>query len=301
VSLVNKKRKTKNGSSSAEFRLNLFLSRPIFCALKTHTAIIALFVCFFPLLALATDTQQVSFYVIQPGGDGSTEEAKPYLLEFFDYLREQTGTSFDGLYINSKNEAVTALQNKGVQLAIVSPEFIATYRDRFNFISVLKTIPIYSSGPYEKYFIMTNKATNLIDLADQNTKVSLYTSGDYDGAFLNNVIFGENEMIKKISWQMIQSPDVLNIIKEIDAGKTNTFVLLTGYEFSVIQQLKRSNSLPSLQLVFSSTELPSSHVVTLGSGNTSLLGTLKTALVNMPNSLKGNMILKHLRLKGFAE
>ncbi|MBF0105514.1 MAG: PhnD/SsuA/transferrin family substrate-binding protein [Deltaproteobacteria bacterium] len=244
----------------------------------------------------------LAFYIIYPDGEGDTESARPYLGQLYDYLNEKTGLSVDGLYLNDPDEAVLALKNKGINLAIVSPDFFEQYKDQFQFSPVLKTIPVYSAGPYEKYYIMAEKNVDIADIMEKNTPVSLFSSKAYDDAFLNNKVFYENAEIKKITWVLGQSPDIVNTIKEITAGKKNTFVLLTGYEFSVINDLKKKNmDFARLKLVYTSREQPSSPLILIGTERPKELPAIKEALLGMPLSLSGNLILKKLRLKGFAE
>jgi len=257
-----------------------------------------LFLLFFATNAFA---EAVQFYFIHPGGEGDTEEAKPYIAAFYDYLKEQTGLSFDGLYLNDKDEAVKALKNKEIMLAIVSPEFFSKHKVKYNLNEILKTIPSYSSGPYEKYFIMTNKDTKLTHLVNTTRKTQLFVSQKYDSRFLNNVIFSENKMIQKIPWNLEETPNVLKTLRKINSGEKDTFVLLTGYEFSVINKLrKRSQDFLELKLVFSSTELPSSTVVVVGKATETDIDKIKRSLLTMPSTLNGNLILKRLRLKGFT-
>ena len=254
-------------------------------------------------LSTAVHAQEsVDFYFIHPGGEGSADDAKPYLNEFFSYLNEQTGKNFKGIYLNDLDDAVDALKDEKIDMAIVSPSFFSKYRKKFLLQTVLKTIPSYSSGPYEKYFIMTNQNTDITKLATSQSKVKLYTSQEYSKEFLNETIFGDNEAIKKISWHLLPSSDIAATIKEIAASDHNTFVLLSGYEFSVVNALRKRNpAYKSLKLAFASSELPSSSLVIVGNKQHNSMGPLKQALLKMPKTLIGNMILKKLRLKGFTE
>ncbi|MFH1357680.1 MAG: PhnD/SsuA/transferrin family substrate-binding protein [bacterium] len=246
--------------------------------------------------------EKVDFYFIHPGGEGSADDAKPYLSEFFAYLNEQTGKNFQGIYLNDLDDAVEALTDEKVDMAIVSPSFLLKFKNKFLLQTVLKTIPAYSSGPYEKYFIMTNQDTDITKLASSHSKVKLYTAQEYSKEFLNETIFGDNDAIKKISWQLLPSPDITTTIKEIAAGNNNTFVLLSGYEFSVVNALRKKNpAYQSLKLAFSSSELPSSSLVIVGDKQQNAMEPLKQALLKMPKTLGGNIILKRLRLKGFTE
>lgn len=244
----------------------------------------------------------LTFYVIHPEGEGDSNAAKPYLSNLYDYLNQATKLNFSGLYLNDADDAETALKDKKVNLAIVSPEFYEKFHKKYDLNPVLKTIPIYSNGPYERYYIMAHQSTKVQNLMDEQTRVNLFSAKDYPEDFLNGKVFIGNDEIKKIPWKLQTSSDIVEAIKKVSAGEPNTFVLLTGHEFSVVNKLRRhQKDFEGLKLIYTSKELPSSSLVTIGKNNNPELGKIKAALIQMPSSLHGNLILKKLRLKGFAQ
>lgn len=260
-----------------------------------------IFTTLFLLLATRVFAQGVSFYIVYPEGEGDPNSAQPYLAEFFDYLKEQTGVPVTGMYINSLTDAENIFKQDNIQLAIVSPEFFEKNSSKFNLTKTLQTIPSYSGGPFERYYIMAGPEVDVLSLMDQQATVKLVASRFYDAPFLNEKIFIENPEMKKLVWQFEQTSNILDTIKQVATGAPNTFLFLTGYEFSVVNGLKKQNKdFAKLRLVFTSRELPSSPLVTVGKVNMEQVEQIKAVLLNMPGSLKGDMILKKLRLKGFA-
>lgn len=271
-------------------------------AVKYIRTIFSIFFIFFSVLfAVQVRAENLGFYIIHPDGEGDADAAKPFLAGLFDYLNELTQIKVDGLYLNDSDEAVEALKQNKIQLAIVSPEFFESFKDTYSMTQVLKTIPIYSNGAYERYYILADKGTNILSLMDQQISVNLFASKAYEESFLNDKIFLGNDEIKKIPWKLQETDDIINAISIIAEGKANTFVLLTGYEFSVVSKLKKSNpDFAKLKLVYTSRELPSSMIVTIGKNKSQNIDKIKEAMLGMATSLRGNIILKNLRLKGFA-
>lgn len=262
---------------------------------------IILLIFFVTIFTAPARAAAVNLYFVQPDGEGDTASAKPYLQSFFDHVAEISGVTVDGLYLNDEEEAVSALQNKKVQLAVVSPAFYQKYKDKFAFKKILDTIPIYSNGPYEKYYIMAHADTDVLALMDQQIRVNLFTGKTYTDDFLNEKIFFGNDEIKKIPWHLRQTDDLFGAIKKIADSGQNTFVLLTGHEFSVINKMRRgSEELSSLKLVYTSKELPSHALVSVNGFDGQDLKKLTNTLVGLSKTLKGNLVLKKLRLKGFA-
>lgn len=164
-------------------------------------------------------------------------------------------------------------------------------------------IPLYSEGPYEKLYIMMRGSADMeSSLADQNP--TLYATQKYDAAFLHEKIFRDDEMMKQISWNFVQTPDMMSVVKLLAAGESGSgFALLTGAEFFTVQKMRKTDeSLRSLKLVFTSPDLPSSSLVIVEKKITpENLQMVKRTLLDMSDSLNGLSVLKKLRVKGFAE
>jgi len=134
--------------------------------------LIFIFLLLCPGITLA---QPINFYFIHPGGEGDDVAAKPYLTRFFAYLTEQTQKEFSGKYVNDVDTAVKEIKRGLVEGAIVSPKFFEKYKNKFKLKEILKTTPSYSNGPYEKYYILAHKGTDVTAL-DKADSVDLYSS-----------------------------------------------------------------------------------------------------------------------------
>lgn len=243
-----------------------------------------------------------SFYFIYPGGEGDSDAAKPYINSFYEALSQNSGKNFTGEYFNDVLDAVEAFKSKKVDLAIVSPEFYDEYSAKYNLKQIIKSIPIYSTGPYEKFYIMAYMGVDFESVVQNMTPIQLVASQKYRKNFLNDKLFYGDERLQKMPWTLQETTDILAAIKKVAAGQQDAFVLLTGYEFFIIKELKKKNKeFGSLKLFYTSQELPSSPVVVVGDKiGEKDLELIKTALLKMPDSLNGLMILKKLRLKGFS-
>lgn len=251
------------------------------------------------LVAPPAHAKKLGFFIVQPGGEGDTESALPYLTEFFAYLSEQTQVAVDGKYLNDTDEAVGVFKSKSVDLAIVSHAFYEKYKDEFKLKTILATVPSYSAGPYEKYHIMAHAGTHLNKLEANNVAHNLISSQNISQDFLNKKILGGDLRVSGRKWQIQHADNLLAEIRTVAAGTSSAFILLNGYEFSVINQLKQTRAeFRGLVLVYSSAELPSSKLVTVGEA--APIETITQALLTMSTNLKGSVALKNLRLKGFA-
>lgn len=253
------------------------------------------------LLSWPVFAQSVSFYVLSPEKEGDPDSAKPYLAEFFDYLKEETGIAITGMYINTTTNADLDFKQGPVHFAIIPNDYFEQNEKKFNFTKRLMTMPIYSGGPFERYYIMANLHADILTLMEQQTPVRLVATKYYSDIFLSEKIFGDSGDIKKVLWKFEQTPDILEAIKQIAGGDPGVFVFLTGYEFSIVNGLRKQNrDFAKLKLVYTSPELPSSSLVTVGVVDETTTTKIQEALLNMSGNLRGDMILKKLRLKGFA-
>ena len=237
--------------------------------------VVSLFICLvITPLAFAAE----NFDFIYPGGEGNSDSAKPFINEFYNYLNDATQKEWTGEYINESDEGQKRLKKVKSGYAIVSPQFYKAQNQKLGLKPLLRTIPEYATGPFERFYIVSQKDT-----------------------FLNEQIFFENEQIKTIPWNLQETGNILGALQKIAAGKSGTFALLTGFEFQMIQKLKaKKQEFKNLKLIYTSPELPTARLVSFGNTNSETNKELQSILLKMKNSLKGNVILKNLRLKGFA-
>ncbi len=262
------------------------------------------FICLvFMLIASPLFAQEVGFYIVSDDPLAVQDETTLPLTNLFDYVKENAGFNLKGKILVGDDETKQTLSKPEAQVAIVSPDFFEKNKESYQLKKILGTIPSYSTGPFERYYIMTHRDTDVATLSSRSTSVTIFASKIYSKDFLSSKIFVavENEMTK-IPWFPLESKNIVESIKQIAAGQTDHFALLTGYEFSIINNLRKRNpELIALKLVYSSPQFPSNALVSVGAIDPTTLAKVKKALVDMTNNLQGNLILKQLKLKGFAE
>lgn len=260
--------------------------------------VVSLFICLvITPLAFAAE----NFDFIYPGGEGNSDSAKPFINEFYNYLNDATQKEWTGEYINESDEGQKRLKKVKSGYAIVSPQFYKAQNQKLGLKPLLRTIPEYATGPFERFYIVSHKDTDVLTLMNKPFRVNLFTSQNMKDTFLNEQIFFENEQIKTIPWNLQETGNILGALQKIAAGKSGTFALLTGFEFQMIQKLKaKKQEFKNLKLIYTSPELPTARLVSFGNTNSETNKELQSILLKMKNSLKGNVILKNLRLKGFA-
>lgn len=257
-------------------------------------------------LSQSMHAHALDFSFVYPDGEGDSESAKPYLENFFAYIKEKTGLDFTGDYYNDGDEFKESLAQKKPHIAIIQNDFLESLQGQLQAERLLQTIPIYSSGPYERLYILSGDFYNLLInplVQSQTREIKIHASKVYTPEFVQQKLFPENPMFKNVTWKVEQTSDILSVLKKISSGEIKTMVLLTGYEHYVVKALIKSNEkFANLKLVFASPDLPSTPLVLLDKTALSAdqVQKLKTTLIDMSQSLKGQVILKNLRLKGFA-
>lgn len=227
---------------------------------------------------------------------------KPDFEDLCEYLLLNAGLTVTGAYSDDMAQTEKLLQEKKVSLAIVSQEFFESSKTRLNLNKFLLTIPIYSNGPYESLHILAHKDTNILTLMDQAAAVDLFATNDYDQKFLDDKLFSGNDQIKKISWSLKETTDISTATKNVAHAASNAFVLLTGEEFFTINKLRtQDKELQNLKLIYTSPNLPTNILVVASSVDAAILAKLKSALLTMSGTLNGDLALKKIGLKGFAD
>lgn len=253
---------------------------------------------FFLVCVLATfcaaKTHALTFDMISPGSEGDSESAAPILRELYDYLDAQTGEPWDGAYHNDENDALEVFRRKRSDLAVVNPVFHDRHAKHLAMKSLLKTIPVYANEPHETYYLVTGPAA-----AKPNSSTTIFASATQEQLDLGELFPDQTVLQNK------KTTFTANILKEINAiavDSSKNMVLLSGYEYSVIEKLKTTNTrFQKLKLLATSTPQPSASVVVINPDvPQASIEKLKAALLRMNTDPVGQNILQKLRLKGFA-
>lgn len=239
---------------------------------------------------------------VYPEGEGDSAAAAPYLLDFFDYIKSKTGLDVQGGYYNDEDEAIEALKLGKTDFAIVSPEFFTEHKTDLVLDPLLKTVPSYASGPYEKYYVLAGENMMPSQCAMKRDAVALYASRSYEPVFIEALV-KESSELRNIAFNLQQTPQLLKILKDVAERKDTAFLLLSGYEYSVLEKLKSSNSVfNNLKLVYESSKLPSSPLVRVGNAiKQGELMKLKNALLGMSKDPQGKAVLSRIRMSHFVE
>lgn len=253
-------------------------------------------------LTLSNFAFALTLNFVYPEGEGDASAAAPYLADFFDYVKSKTGLDIQGEYYNDENEAVEVLKSGKTDFAVVSPEFFTQYKDDLVLDPLLKTVPSYASGPYEKYYILAGENMVPSQYAAQRGAAALYASQSYQSDFIETLI-KESTELRNVTFNLQQTPQILKILKDVAERKDTAFLLLSGYEYSVLERLKSSSPIfNNLKLVYESPEFPSSPLVRVGNAvQQGELIKIKKALLGMDKDPQGKAVLSRIRMSHFAE
>lgn len=252
-------------------------------------------ILFIIFLLFSPFAKALTFDMIAPGADGDNESAQPVLREFYDYLKNRTGLDWQGTYHNDADDALAALRHSNTDLAIMSPIFQNQQATKLSVSSFLKTIPVYNSEPVEFYHLLAGPKT-----APHSATITVMASSEQEKLSLRALFPDQTNLHTK---KITASPQLIQNLNAVATGTASNLILLSGYEFSVIETLK--SSLPEFQklkLIATSAPQPSARVVLINPKLSTVdLNKLKAALLNMNKDQQGQAILKKLRLKGFVE
>lgn len=261
-----------------------------------------LFFFFAAFLTFTNFTYALTLDFVYPEGEGDASAAAPYLADLFGYVKAKSGLEVQGQYYNDEDEALEALKSGKTDFAVVSPGFFVKYKDELRLDPILKTIPSYADGPYEKYYVLAGENMVPSQYAAQRGAVALYASQSYAADFIETLV-KESSELRNVVFNLQQTPQILKALKDVAERKDTAFLLLTGYEYSVLEALKASNPVfTNLKLVYESPEMPSSPLVRVGNAiQQAELSQLKNALIGMGKDSQGKAVLNRMRLSGFAE
>lgn len=257
------------------------------------------FIFFFLLTILSPSAHALHFYFLFPNGEGDTQSAQPYLDNFFSHLQNYSKLQFTGQYLNDDKEIFDILQNTKADIILLPHSLINKISNVSIYTQIAKVIPLYSSGAFEKYYLLTHKANAFENHLSEKKKIPLYLS-----ATLTFDVLMESFMNSKWSlnqFQQIKTNELFSKIMAIAENKEKSAILLSQYEYHLINKLKSSNpNFKNLKTLFETQHLASPKVLV----NTSKLSqkeiqTLQKSLIQLQQNPKSKEVLKNLRLSGF--
>ena len=243
------------------------------------------FLTFLFFFFFSVSVQGADFSMISPGSEGDNDSAQIVLQELYTYLKSQTQENWDGEYFNEEKTALEKLETGNMDFVIVSHEFFEKFKDKFNLVEILKTIPIYANNPFETLFLLAGPLTK-----DFHHPIS---SQNYSKTILKKA-FPQNTFS-----EITVTPEILQAIQNVANGESAQVLLVSGYEYFLIQTFQNTNSdFQKLRIFASSEPLPSAIVVGFNS-KSELKEKFIRALIELPQTKEGKALLKNLRLKGF--
>lgn len=236
-------------------------------------------------LVFSMSAQGADFSMISPGSEGDNESAQVVLQELYSYLKSNTQENWEGEYFNEEKTALERLKTGQIDFAIVSYDFFEKFQKKYNYVEILKTIPVYANGPFETLFLLAGPQTK-----DFQRPIS---SQNYSKSLL------EKAFPQKTFSEITVTSDILQAIQNVANGTNPQALLMSGYEYSIVQTFRDSNpDFQKLEIFKSSEPLPSAVVVSLET-KPEQKEKLKKALLRLSQTGEGKTLLKNLRLKGF--
>lgn len=252
------------------------------------------------LLLASAPARALTLDFIYPNGEGDAQAAQPYLDAFYAYVTSKSGVAVSGTYYNDADEAVAALKTGKVSLAVVAPDFNDAQAAKFGFDVIARTIPIYASRAYEKYYLFCGPDMNPAQLSGKRPPVAVYASRPYTQELVEAVLQSDADTRNLIT-TLKPTPEFLTAMRNVAQKKDTAFLFLNGYEHSVWEKLKSADvDFAALKLAAASAEMPSSALVALKGAPREDVAKIKTAVLAMGKDPAAKKILNDLRLNGFA-
>lgn len=245
---------------------------------------------FFLSLPTFAQSQPLTMIFIQPGGEGSMEEAQPILDEFFRLIQKNGGPMIKGKYYPLKEEGLRALT--GAHLAIVSPPLFDELQKKGEVI--LSTISAASNSPDEFYHFLVHQDSPKNILED---KLMVYSSEPLGETFLKEKIF--SKWNHPLNLENKPNSQILSVLRKVAQKEITGGVLLNNFEY---QSFEKTNLewKKNLKTIYKSPPLLSAPLVLLKDLPEEQKKSLINSLLQINKTEEGKEVLESLRLKGFV-
>jgi len=235
--------------------------------------------------AFSSSTKMIFWY---PGEAGSTEEARPVLRAFFEYLKEKDGSLvLDGSYFNT-DEGLSYIKGKKPEVGILSFFAWTNNRKEFPDAEVLLTILPKPYGKGSENYALVGTG----DLKDDGAIV--FTSEPLTADYVRSNLFADLPASVKLT----QTASIMQKLKAISSGESPGFAILTPIEAYTLGQVS-SEWAKNLKTVATSKPVPSARLILLQPDYKDA-EKLKSVLLQMQNDPGAKDILDELRLVGFT-
>lgn len=239
-----------------------------------------------PQTLLASDIKILFWY---PGEAGSTEEAKPVMQVFCNYVEEKLPSSqCMSTYINTVPDGVSHIKQELPTIGILS--FFSWNHTREKLAGAAPWLHVKAApgGKMAESYVVVGRLSPLPPTAH------IVTSEPLTKSFLHNVL----KMKLSESIQLEQTHQMFSVLRNIAEGTVETFALLSPHEARTLEALNPPWS-SSLKTVARSEPVPSATVI-LFDPHCKDKEKLKSILLDMGSDPLAKDILHELRLTGFA-
>jgi len=240
----------------------------------------------------------LSMIFLYPGGEGSAQEAQPFLDAFTKKISDKGGPEIQAVYVNDLDDGLQQITQNKHTLGILSLEAYLKASSQRPFSPWLTTYPLASDGPYERYFLL---GKNTEGEAEQGLLKggtwTIYNAKPVNNHFLS-LLFTDIPAEKPVSLEAMQTENILGILRKIASGElTNTCVLMDTYEYQSFKKISLDWT-RDLRLISASKTIPASPLVLFGNLPQDQKDKLEEVFLGMNKDSKE--ILRGLRLKGFS-
>jgi ABC-type phosphate/phosphonate transport system substrate-binding protein len=244
--------------------------------------------------AHAEDTLSMAF--IYPGGEGSAEDAQPYLDQLFKIIHDNNGPLIQGKYYQSAAEGLKALSAGKIQIGIVSLDFYLEKKSKVPMEVFLSTRPLASHANGEQYVLLVESKVGSLK---KSGITEVYNSRTLSDSFVKKVLFSAypDELA---ATHIVAGVKMIPQLKKISTGEIKGAALLDSYEYASFKKLNTDWS-KNLKPLYTSAAIPPSPVVLFKPLKDDTKAKLEAAMSKVGQMAQGKQVLESLRLSGFEK
>ncbi len=235
---------------------------------------------------------------VYPGGEGSAEEAQPFLDQFFEQIKKMGGPDISGSYLPSLEEGIRTVQVGRHHIGILSLESYLKLKQQYSIDLFLATLPLNSTTPEERYFLLAQASSDPIESKTGLEKI--YLSRPMDPEFFGEILFPNFPLDKQVTFQLEVTPQLPITLKKVSQGEIEGMVLLDSFEYQGFKKLELEWT-KNLRLSSVSNTVPSSPVVLFQTLPEAIKKNMEQSLIKLGSTGEGRGILRNLRLRGFVK
>jgi len=258
----------------------------------TMSSLFSFFFLFLFSLPLHAD-EPLRMIFFQPGGEGTPEEAQPFLDALSAQISEKGGPAIKGTYVQDKATGEAALRSGRFTIGIVPLDFYLLHSTKPAMEILLATLPEATGAPRDRFTLLIIRGKKMPAL------FPVTLSRPADEKFVRKILLKDWPQRDKAPITVAE-PGLLAVLKKIAEGSLTAGALVDSFELRSLKALS-SPWAKELEEVHTSPETPSPPVVLLKPLDETTKTNLKRAMIGLGSSEEGKEILSDLRLSGFAD